>query len=65
MDDLFDFIVELFMELFRWEDLNRSLRKRIPNRLLRGFITTLIYILISAVLVLIMAGVFLLISKLI
>ena len=65
MDDLFDFLVELLMELFRWEDLDRSLRKRIPNRLLRGCITTLIYILSSAVMVAVLAGFFRLFSKLI
>ncbi len=58
MDDIFDFIIDFFLELFVWEHVNGYLRKKITNRPLRWLVTSAIYFLAFTVLLLILIGVY-------
>ena len=64
MDDFIDLIVDFFLELFVWEHMNSFLRKKIQNRPLRWFATTLIYLLIVVMLFSILYGIYWLIITL-
>ena len=63
MDDILEAVIDLFVELFVWERLNRKLKKKIPNRFLRWTVEVLIYLLALTVLLLLIAGIYLLIKK--
>jgi hypothetical protein len=63
MDDILEAVIDLFVELFVWERLNRKLKKKIPNRFLRWAVEVLIYLTALTVLLLLIVGIYLLIKK--
>lgn len=63
MDDILEAVIDLFIDLFVWERLNNKLKKRIKNRFLRWTVELLIYLLAITVLLLLIAGIYLLIKK--
>ena len=57
METFFDFVMDLFLELFVWEQLNGFLERAIPNRFLRWTVATLIYLLVLTALLLLLIGI--------
>ena len=62
MDDLIDLVVDFFLELFLWEQMNDYFRKKIQNRPLRRIIVCLVYLTILMVLLLVLYGIYYLIK---
>ena len=58
MDGLIDLIIDFFLELFVWEQMNNCLRKKIQNRPLRWIVVSLIYLTILMVLLLVLYGIY-------
>ena len=57
MEIFFDFVMDLFLELFVWEQLNSFLIRAISNRFLRWTVATLIYLLVLIALLLVLIGI--------
>ena len=63
IDDILEAVVDFFLDLFFCKKVNSKLRKTIPNSFLRWTVTTLIYLLVVTVLVILGVGIYLLVTN--